>query len=75
MVGAINGANLDFTAGELWVQDPTTAAIALYWNGVRQELGGDYTVSTTGPTGTGETVSMLEAPRSGDKLIADFQAD
>lgn len=75
LLGAIDGVNLDFTAGELWVQTPPSAAIAVFWNGVRQKLGDDYTVSTTGPAGTGETVSMLEAPRAGDKLTADYVAD
>lgn len=72
LVGTIDGANLDFDAPELFVELGTGLAIAVFWNGVRQKKADDYTVSTTGPAGTGETVSMLEAPRAGDKVTADY---
>lgn len=74
LIGTIDGINVDFTAGELWIESSPTAAIAVYWNGVRQTQGEDYTVSTSGPVGTGETVSLLEAPRPGDRVTADYTA-
>jgi len=74
LVGAFDGANQTYDAPDRFVQEPPGASIAVYYNGVRQEAGGDYTVSTTGPAGTGEQVTMTFAPFTGDKLTADYVA-
>ena len=73
LLGAIDGVNQTFTTPETFVQTPPGLSIALFWNGVRQELGGDYTVSG-GFAGQGTTLTMLFTPRPGDKLLADYVA-
>lgn len=74
LAGAIDGVNATFTAPDLFRQDPPGDSIAVYLNGIRQELGGDYTVAGSGPVGTGEEVTFLEPPRPGDKIAADYSA-
>lgn len=74
LVGVVNGINSSFDAPEAFIQKPPGLSISVYLNGIRQSEGDDYTVSTTGPIGTGETVSLVEPPRPGDKLTADYVA-
>jgi hypothetical protein len=75
LVGAINGANTVFTTPDDFEHDPSGASIAVYYNGMRLEggTGCDYTVSESGGAGTGfDTVTLTFAPKSGDKLLADY---
>lgn len=74
LVGVVNGINDSFDTPELFLQQPPGLSVSIYLNGIRQSEGDDYTVSTTGPAGTGETVSFVEPPRPGDKLTADYVA-
>lgn len=74
LIGVVNGINSSFDAPETFVQKTPGLSISVYLNGIRQSEGDDYTVSTTGPIGTGETVSLVEPPRPGDKLTADYVA-
>lgn len=73
LLGAIDGANTSFTTPEPFVQTAPKASIALYLNGVRQDLAQDYTVAAAGP-GLGSGVVLVEPPRSGDKITADYLA-
>lgn len=74
LIGAIDGINGSFDAPDIFIQQPPGLSISIYLNGIRQSEGDDYTVSTAGPVGTGETVSLVEPPRPGDKLTADYVA-
>jgi hypothetical protein len=62
--GTINGSNTAFTLANT----PIAGSVKLYLNGVRQEAGAgnDYTIS-------GATITMLDAPLAGDKLLADYR--
>jgi hypothetical protein len=62
--GAIDGANSIFTA--LYSFDPAT--LAVYLNGVRQQVGtgNDYTIS-------GSSVILTTPPLSGEKVLFDYQ--
>lgn len=61
--GAINGTNTAFTIANT----PVAGSVRLYLNGVRLRsgAGNDYTIS-------GNTITMLYAPATGDVLIADY---
>lgn len=63
--GAINGSNATFTLQNL---PAPTASVAVYRNGIRQNLGGDYTIS-------GSTITFLaqSVPLPGDVLLVDYQ--
>jgi hypothetical protein len=73
LVGIIDGVNVVFATVEPFVNVPPRT-IALYLNGVRlSESAGDYASSESGGPGTGyDTVTLIEAPRAGDVLRADF---
>lgn len=73
LIGAIDGANTSFAAPEAFLQVPPGAAIAVFVNGVRQDLAEDYTVAAAGP-GLGGGVVLAEPPRTGDKITADYLA-
>ena len=62
--GSINGSNVTFTLAAA----PSTGTLQLYRNGNRLQSGAsnDYTVS-------GATITMNQAPESGDVLIADYR--
>ncbi len=61
--GTLDGVNVTFT---LHFQPATANGIALFRNGMRQKLGGDYTVS-------GSTITFTaSAPQAGDLLLADY---
>lgn len=59
--GALNGTNAVFTLQNA----PIPGTLILYQNGVRQQFGGDYTLS-------GGTISFAAAPATGDILSADY---
>jgi hypothetical protein len=62
--GSINGSNTAFTLANT----PTTGSEHVYLNGLLQESGGgnDYTISTN-------TITMLTAPISGDKIRVSYR--
>lgn len=62
--GLINGSNVTFTIATT----PTSGTLRLYRNGLRLQAGAsnDYTLS-------GATITMNQAPESGDVLLADYQ--
>lgn len=61
--GDINGSNKTFTLANT----PTAGTVALYLNGQRLDAGGeDYTIS-------GATITMMEAPITGDIFLADYE--
>lgn len=61
--GAINGVNVTFTLAHA----PTSGSLRLYQNGLRLRAGAsnDYTLS-------GNTITMNNAPTTGDWLLADY---
>lgn len=59
--GTLNGTNCVFTLQNT----PMTGTLVVYKNGVRQQPGGDYTLS-------GVTISFLTAPAAGDLVSADY---
>lgn len=62
--GTINGSNTAFTLAS----SPIAGSVKLYYNGVRLEAGAgnDYTIS-------GASITMLFAPETGSKLLADYR--
>jgi hypothetical protein len=63
--GSIDGSNVVFTLKNL---PSPSSSVTLYRNGLRQSLGGDYTLS-------GATITFLSGstPQPGDSLVADYQ--
>jgi len=75
LLGAKDGVNLVYTtpSSENFVHNLPFLSIQVYYNGVRQTLLDDYTVSESGGVGTGfDTITMGVPMRPGDKLIADY---
>ena len=75
LLGAKDGVNLVFgtPSSENFVHNLPFLTLQLYFNGVRQTLLDDYTVSESGGVGTGfDTITMLVAPKPGDHLTADY---
>lgn len=73
LIGAINGVNLVFTTPEIFVRVVVADTIGVYYNGQRLVETDDYALSESGGIGTGyDTVTMLSAPKVGDKLKADY---
>jgi hypothetical protein len=71
--GAVNGVNVVFTTPEKFVQTPPGLSIQAFLNGQRLVLLDDYSVSESGGPGTGfDTVTVVLAPRAGDKVFADY---
>lgn len=62
--GTVNGSNVTFTLAH----SPVSTSLSLYLNGVLQQAGSgnDYTISTL-------TITMLTAPLTGDKLLANYR--
>jgi hypothetical protein len=62
--GTSNGVNATFTLANI----PTTGSVSLFLNGVLQQAGSgnDYTIS-------GLTITMLNIPLTGDKLLANYR--
>jgi hypothetical protein len=73
LAGAVDGINTIFTAPETFVQTASGFQIAVYYNGQRLVVVDDYTVSGGG-AGEGTTLTLLFAPKAGDKLTADYIA-
>lgn len=75
LLGVVDGANDSFSTSTPFVHT-AQRTIALYLNGVRlSESAGDYVSSESGGPGTGyDTVTLVEAPRVGDVLRADYVA-
>lgn len=74
LAGAIDDVNVTFVTSLKFVSSGPSKE-ALFYNGAQLEpgAGNDYTVSESGGPGTGfDTVTMLFAPRIGDKLWIDF---
>lgn len=59
--GTINGSNTDFTLSQI----PLLNSERLYLNGVRQIKTTDYTL-------TGQDISILKPPQTGDIIIVDY---
>lgn len=77
LAGAIDGANVVFTAPHLFVHDGVTDE-AVYLRGKRllHGVGNDYTVSESGGPGSGyDTITLAQAPKAGDNLLADYYID
>lgn len=72
LVGAINGVNQTFTIPETFVQDPPNLQITVYYNGVRQKVNDDYTVSLLSSSGSADRIDLFFAPLPGDSLTADY---
>ena len=75
LIGVIDGINTSYTLprGEKFVQETPYIQIVLYCNGIRLHLWDDYFVLESQGGGTGyDTVLLVEPPRPGDKLIADY---
>ena len=63
ITGAINGTNKEFTLPKA----PVTNGLALFLNGVRQNIGAsnDFTLS-------GKVITFATAPLTGNIILADF---
>ncbi len=75
LVGVVNGLNTTYTLPDnaQFVQETPYIQIVVFLNGVRLLLRDDYFVLEGGGTGTGfDTVLLVEPPRPGDKLVADY---
>ncbi len=59
--GTIDGSNKVFTLANT----PTVGTVRVYLNGLRQSVTGDYTI-------VGGTLTFVNAPLSGDILVADY---
>lgn len=60
--GSVNSSNVTFTLAST----PASGSLRLYKNGVRLKITDDYTLS-------GTTITMVSAPLTGDKLLADYE--
>lgn len=60
--GTINGTNKTFTIGAT----PVSGSVMLYWNSLLQRPTVDYSMS-------GATITMINAPVSGDYLLATYR--
>ena len=63
IVGVKNGVNTSFAIAN--DADPDRS-LKIYINGIRQDFGVHFTTLGTG-------VTILEAPESGDKILADYE--
>jgi len=73
LIGAINGVNLIFATPEIFVRVAGADTIAVYYNGQRLVETDDYALSESGGIGTGyDRVTMLIAPKPGDKMTSDY---
>jgi hypothetical protein len=75
--GARNGANLVFTApgGDKFTHNLPFLSIQVYFNGQRLKLIDDYVILESGGSGSGyDTVVLEVAPRTSDKILADYIA-
>jgi hypothetical protein len=75
LVGVQDGVNTVFLtpSGEKFVNNLPFLTIQVYYNGLRQALLDDYTLSESGGPGTGfDTVQFTIAPVSYDHLVVDY---
>ncbi len=73
-LGAIDGVNTVFTSPEDFVHNGLSDEM-VYLRGLRRisGVGSDYVASESGGVGTGyDTVTFLDAPKSGDILLLDY---
>lgn len=76
LVGAINGSNTVFTTPDVFIHIPSGLQIKVYYNGQRIFEPDDFSASESGGAGTGfDTITLLFAPKSGDRLDADYVID
>lgn len=62
-VGTVNGINVTFTLSDT----PIAGSVKLYINGIRLKAAGvGYSIS-------GNTITMVTAPETGDILLADYR--
>lgn len=64
--GSINGSNKDFTLAS--ATGMVTGSLKLFKNGIRLKITDDYTETSTG-------FSMVTAPATGTKLLADYNVN
>jgi hypothetical protein len=75
LTGLIDGVNTSFSTPEPFIHDPPRQTMELFYNGQRLFISDDFLISESGGPGTGyDTVQTLFAPRSGDKLLANYTA-
>lgn len=77
LVGAKNDVNVTYTIpfGDKFTHNLPFLTIQVFYNGQRLRLLDDYTVVESGGVGTGyDTITLEFAPRSSDKLLADYIA-
>jgi hypothetical protein len=73
LLGVKNGVNLVFTTPHKFVNVLGGETIRVLYNGQRLLEIDDYSLSESGGPSTGyDTVTLLVAPRSSDKLTADY---
>ena len=77
LVGPINGVNTSYVTslGENFVHNQPYLSIEVYYNGIRLQLGEDYTVIESGGPNTGyDTVVFTFPPMPGDILRSNYVA-
>lgn len=73
LLGVMNGVNRVFMTPGIFVNQLGGDTLQLYYNGQRLLEVDDYTLSESGGSGPGyDTVTLLFAPKPGDKLTADY---
>jgi hypothetical protein len=74
LVGIKDSVNKLFsTPGNEKFVHNSTNSIRVYVNGIRLDYVDDYTVTTSGPPGTGyDMVVLMTAPHSDDHITADY---
>jgi hypothetical protein len=71
--GVVNGVNVTFTTPEKFLHAVPGLSVRVHLNGQRLLRVDDYTIAESGGPGTGfDTVVLLHAPVSGDKVFADY---
>lgn len=78
LLGVKDGANLTFTVpfGDKFAHNLPFLSIHVFYNGVRLTLLDDYLISESGGSGTGyDSVTLLVAPVSADKVTADYVSE
>jgi len=74
LAGSINGSNTTFAFPEPALVGPSYGP-SVFYNGQQLLRVDDYALTESGGPGSGfDTVSLLFAPKPGDKLTADYVA-
>ena len=72
LTGPINGVNKIFTTSEKFM-NTGGMIIRVHLNSVRLFFTDDYTLSESGGPGSGyDTVTLVNAPKSSDRVTADY---